>query len=239
MRSTSTLCCHITTRAAGELPDVVVTLPFLTLPLSVVIIFHVLGVHDHEDIRHMIVGTCKGLIEHATQNLIDNDAWSGMTEIELFEWIAKEGSREVTRERRYKYMEHIVSSEILPHMGLSRDAETCRRKAVYFGLMLRKLFLVYDGTIESDDRDHYCNKRLRHTAPLMHAQVSRVWGGWVEWGWEVGVGVEGGSVVCVSNVRARVAVSQDRYGRRVDGTPDEAALSQRAPHVQHDVAQAR
>jgi len=167
MRSTSTLCCHITTRAAGDLPDVVVTLPFLTLPLSIVIIFHVLGVHDHNDIRHMIVGTCKGLIEHATQNLIDNDSWSNMTEIELFEWIAKEGSREVTRERRYKYMEHIVSSEILPHMGLSRDAATCRRKAVYFGLMLRKLFLVYDGTIESDDRDHYCNKRLRHSAPLM------------------------------------------------------------------------
>jgi DNA-directed RNA polymerase II subunit RPB2 len=57
--------------------------------------------------------------------------------------------------------------EILPHIGLARDDTTNNRKALYFALMIRKLLLVYVGTHQCDDRDHYSNKRIDTAGSLM------------------------------------------------------------------------
>lgn len=167
MRSTSTICCYITKKMAGKLPEIHVTVPFLHVNIPVVVIFHVLGIRDHNAMRKMIVGDEKGLINKIVDNIFASDIWSHMSEADLFEWIAREGSREVTRERRYKYMEHIVSSELLPHMGLAKDEETNKKKAIYFGFILRRLILVHNGSIQPDDRDHYCNKRIDTAGNLM------------------------------------------------------------------------
>ena len=79
---------------------------------------------------------------------------------ELYEHIGKEGTRESTPERERRYLEHIVNSEVLPHMGLTQTEDVRRAKAFYLGYALRKLIGVYNGEIAADDRDHMSAKRV-------------------------------------------------------------------------------
>ena len=66
----------------------------------------------------------------------------------------------VTREKRRKYLEHIVNCECLPHQGLTDEPEVLRAKALYLGLMVRKMIRVHRGELPCDDRDHYSSKRV-------------------------------------------------------------------------------
>ena len=51
-------------------------------------------------------------------------------------------------------------SEVLPHQGLAGTPEVHRAKALYLGLMIRKLIRVYVGELQADDRDHFATKRV-------------------------------------------------------------------------------
>jgi hypothetical protein len=60
-------------------------------------------------------------------DMLNRETYVHTTEEALFEWIAKEGSKEVTRERRVKYMEHIVSS--VCESGLRLDVQKANTDA--------------------------------------------------------------------------------------------------------------
>ena len=78
----------------------------------------------------------------------------------LYFFLYRKGTREPTRERRQRYLDHIVNCEVLPHQGLTRSPEVLRLKALYLGLMVRKLVRVYVGELQCDDRDHFAAKRV-------------------------------------------------------------------------------
>jgi DNA-directed RNA polymerase II subunit RPB2 len=110
LRSTSTLYVHITAAQPGVMPEITVTLPFITTTISVPVVFYLLRTTTRNDIKQLILGNdCSGL-DMFVDDMLNKETYSYTTEEALFEWIAKEGSKEVTRDRRIKYMEHIVSS---------------------------------------------------------------------------------------------------------------------------------
>ena len=106
---------------------------------------------------------------------LDNGATVDMTLDELVEHVGREGTREPTREKRMRYLDHIITNELLPHMGLKQTPDINRAKAFYLGFMVRKLLRVYMGGLQCDDRDHYANKRIDTAGTLMSLLFRQVY----------------------------------------------------------------
>jgi DNA-directed RNA polymerase II subunit RPB2 len=64
------------------------------------------------------------------------------------------------RAHRIKAVQHIVTNEVFPHVGLDNSLVVRKRKAHYLGYVVRKLLLVSLTPSLADDRDHYANKRV-------------------------------------------------------------------------------
>jgi DNA-directed RNA polymerase II subunit RPB2 len=161
LRSTSSLYLYVTATKKGATPGLVAALPFVSVNLSVMALFRLLGVQSRQEAMSMILGDDVGNSAHnILASILDNDMTRDMDTDELYEHIGKEGTRESTPERRRRYLEHIVNSEVLPHMGLTQTEEVRRAKAFYLGYALRKLIGVYNGEIAADDRDHMSAKRV-------------------------------------------------------------------------------
>ena len=161
LRSTSTLYLYVTAAKRGAIPDIVAMLPFIqnvTVPLLA--LFRLLGVRSCDEAVMLVAGDARDDEVRMLRAILDRDQTAHMDKDSLCEWIGKEGTIEVTRERRQRYVDHIISHELLPHMGLSNDADVLRAKAAYLGVMVRKLMRVHAGEIEPDDRDNYAAKRV-------------------------------------------------------------------------------
>ena len=160
LRSTSSLYVYITNTKKGAIPEMVVTLPFVNMNVPVLALFRLLGVENRHDAMQVIVGDEEAKESPLLISILDNDYTADMSVESLYEYIGKEGTREVTKEKRQRYLDHIISCEVLPHQGLSRTPEILRAKALYLGLMVRKLMKVYTGDLQCDDRDHFAAKRV-------------------------------------------------------------------------------
>lgn len=187
MRSTSTLRVNVTTKKGGTPPIIMVTLPFLPMDVPLVAIFRLLGFSSHETIIKFIKGTTTlpedvephihAVLKHSCEDMTDN---------ELFEYVGKSGTKETTLDARRKYVTHLLANEFLPHLGLENTPEEKLKKALYLGIMVRRLMNTYchapigfkGNDVEAlnikgvDDRDHYANKRLQ-TAGTMIALLLR------------------------------------------------------------------
>ena len=160
MRSTSSLYLYITNAKKGATPEMVATLPFVTMYVPVLALFRLLGVPSRAAAMEVIVGDEVAPESRLLGSILDNDATVDMELEELMEYIGKEGTRESTKERRERYLHHIVNCEVLPHEGLAGTPGVLRAKALYLGLMIRKLVRVYTGELQCDDRDHFAAKRV-------------------------------------------------------------------------------
>ena len=162
LRSTSSMYVYITNGKKGCTPEMVVTLPFVWMQLPVMALFRFLGVETLEGAIEMIVGVTNDNTteRRLLRSIISHDATADMTTESLYEYVGREGTREVTKEKRQRYIDHIINCECLPHQGLVHTPEVLRAKALYLGLMVRKLIRVYRGELKCDDRDHYATKRI-------------------------------------------------------------------------------
>jgi DNA-directed RNA polymerase beta subunit len=160
LRSTSSLYVYITNAKLGATPEMVVELPFVKMFVPILALFKLLGVDSRHTAMEAIVGDAEAPESRLLCSILDNDSTADMTAEALYEWIGREGTREATRERRQRYLDHIVNCEVLPHQGLVRTPEVLRAKALYLGLMVRKLIRVYTGELQCDDRDHLATKRI-------------------------------------------------------------------------------
>ena len=172
LRSTSTLYIYITNTKHGATPEMVATLPFVNMQIPILALFRLLDVHTRKEVMELIIGTEEVRESSLLCSILDNDTTADMDAEALLEWIGKEGTKEVTKERRQKYLDHIVNCEILPHMGLFNTPDVLKEKSAYLGLMIRKLIKVYIGEIECDDRDNYSNKRV-DTSGMLFALLFR------------------------------------------------------------------
>ena len=175
MRSTSTLNIYITSTKKGAIPEMVVSLPFIEMHVPILALFRFLNVHTRDEVLELIVGDLDAEESRLLCGILDNDTTCDMSYDELFEWMGKEGTKEPTRERRVRYLEHIITNELLPHMGLSMQADVLRAKACYLGFMVRKLIATYTGQLQCDDRDHYANKRIDTAGMLMSLLFRQVY----------------------------------------------------------------
>lgn len=167
MRSTSTLYLYITNTKKGATPEMVASIPFIDMHIPILALFKLLGVHRRDEALQLIVGDLDAEESRLLCGILDNDTTADMSSEELLEWLGREGTKEPTRERRMKYLDHITTNEILPHMGLVNTPEVNRAKACYLGYMVRKLVAAYTNQIQCDDRDHYANKRVDTAGMLM------------------------------------------------------------------------
>lgn len=189
LRSTSSLYIFITNAKKGATPQMVVELPFVSMYVPVLALFRLLGIASRQEAMEAIVGDGKAEEGRLLASILDNDSTADMTAEDLFEYIGREGTRESTKERRQRYIEHIINCEVLPHQGLVATPEVMRAKALYLGLMIRKLVRVYVGELQCDDRDHLCTKRVdcagtqygllfrqvfRQVHKSLHMQLSRI-----------------------------------------------------------------
>lgn len=161
LRSTSSLYIYITNAKRGATPRMVAELPFVTMQVPVLALFRLLRVESRQEAMEAIVGD-GGLGDEGRllSAILDNDSTAGMDLDALYEYIGREGTRETTREKRERYIDHIINCEILPHQGLVPTPEVFRSKALYLGIMIRKLIRVYNGELQCDDRDHLSTKRV-------------------------------------------------------------------------------
>lgn len=167
MRSTSTLYLYITATKKGAIPEMVASLPFIDMHVPILAIFKLLGVKTRDEALELIVGDLYAEETRLLCGILDNDATADMTYDDILEWMGREGTKEPTKERRLRYLEHIITNELLPHMGLSITPDTLRSKACYLGFMVRKLIGTHTGQFQCDDRDHYANKRIDTAGVLM------------------------------------------------------------------------
>lgn len=63
---------------------------------------------------------------------------------------------------KLNYLENMILKEFLPHLG-----DNTIKKALYLGLMTRKLILNYLGYLNYDDRDSFLNKRIETPGILL------------------------------------------------------------------------
>ena len=160
LRSTSSLYVYITNAKKGSTPEMVVTLPFVSMYIPVLALFRLLGVGSREEAMEAIVGDHEASESRLLCSILDNDSTADMSAEALYEYIGREGTRETTKEKRQRYLDHIINCECLPHQGLTQTPEVLRAKALYLGIMLRKMIRVYTGELKCDDRDHYAAKRV-------------------------------------------------------------------------------
>lgn len=160
LRSTSSLYIYITNAKRGSIPSMLVELPFVTMHVPVLALFRLLGVETRQSVMEAIVGTEDATEYRILCSILDNDNTADMSVESLYDFIGREGTREVTREKRQRYLDHIINCEVLPHQGLTSSPDVLRSKALFLGIMIRKLIRVYTGDFQCDDRDHLSTKRV-------------------------------------------------------------------------------
>jgi DNA-directed RNA polymerase beta subunit len=187
MRSTSTVYIHVGSHQSTNNSsltmdsEIVVNLPFIKkekkfYPIPLIIIYRLLGVSSTDEMmRHILEHTTRRLpdqeMERLLRSILQNDLYN-MPHQELCDWLGREGTNETTKEKRVKYVEHILSNEFFPHIGLDRSPETIQNKVFYFSYCVYKLCSVYLGRRNPDDKDHNANKRVE-TAGVLYAMLLR------------------------------------------------------------------
>ena len=116
LRSTSSMYCYITHAKKGCFPEMVVSLPFLSIQLPIYTVFRLLGVTSRDEAVEMVAPAEEGGERRIVVTMMENDPMGEMSYEDLLEHIGREGTRDAKKERREKYLQHLVNCEVLPCM---------------------------------------------------------------------------------------------------------------------------
>lgn len=89
--------------------------------------------------------------------IIERDYSMMDTEEDALDYIGKLLKNLSTKDKRILFAKQLISTEMFPHMGI---VSTLKEKIVFFSMIIRKLILTCRGVRQTDDRDHYKNKRI-------------------------------------------------------------------------------
>lgn len=166
LRSTSTLYITALARRNAAVTSIAVQIPFVPSPLQLMDMFCMLGVSSVEDVRSMLLhdddsAELRALISGFLHQAPEASSYQQLlSRIDVQKW-KKPGQGSFSHEN------HILTNEVLPHIGLDGSAETRSRKAWFLAFSVRKMFRVIRGEVAFDDRDHYANKRVDTAGSLM------------------------------------------------------------------------
>lgn len=205
-RSTSTTFVTASQIGGKERVSINLNVPFVTrgtssIDIPVACIFKLLHVPLFEDQLKLVIPDPSTVDPRVLEILrfTLREPKSIMTREQIMVWLANEGTaqcKERSEVKRRAYIEHIFSSEFLPHLGVSgmslekleieeggrwggrmrqyrqefdaeKIAHECRMKALFVGMTVMRLVHVHLKLLPEDDRDEYSNKRLDAPGPLM------------------------------------------------------------------------
>lgn len=174
LRSTSTLYVLINDISNGDLPNIVVKLPFLKAALSPFAVFVLLGFTDVDEIIKLCACDDED-VEAIISLVVEYDPLVACNDADgILDVISKSVTTETTRsnrEAREKYLRHIIISELAPHMGVNDMASTMKNKAIFFGHILQRLISVALEKANVDDRDEFEAKRVDSAGALLSLLV--------------------------------------------------------------------
>ena len=173
LRSTSTLLMYCTAPVSG-FRNVVVELPFVKLHVGLPSLFKILGFADRDEVIDMVQVDADPLLVHAMRAIFDNDPQADWSRDEVLVWLGKEGTKEVTHEKRTKFLNHIISNELVPHMSLRMDDDGLRKKAIFVAHMAKRLLRAVHGVDRCDDRDDFQIKRIDSSGVLCSLQMRQL-----------------------------------------------------------------
>lgn len=173
MRSTSTLYIHCTQSSSACIPSLSATVPFITVQIPIAHLFVLLGCETLEDMLDYCVGAAHdggGVVSAETARLavaVIENSFDGLSVAAVQATVAKGCTRHKTAEGRARYMDHIITHEVLPHVGIDPTPDILHKKRLFLGLMVRRSATVLVGESAPDDRDTYANKRIDTAGMLM------------------------------------------------------------------------
>lgn len=88
-----------------------------------------------------------------------------MSKEEAFEYLGKRAGAGHAKQYQATRANQVINNFLLPHIGNSESDR--KKKAIYLGVMARKVLELDQVKREPDDKDHYSNKRLRLAGDLM------------------------------------------------------------------------
>lgn len=136
-------------------------LPFLDGPLPILYVFALLHV-SYDEVFEFILGDAHGVPDEVVQMV--HSITSARPALEsyddILDYVGREHTKETFKEKRDKYVEHVLASEVLPHQTLDKSRDARREKAMWLGMLLRKMCHVALGLQPADERDHYAHKRV-------------------------------------------------------------------------------
>ncbi|MFH0862281.1 MAG: DNA-directed RNA polymerase subunit B'' [Candidatus Altiarchaeota archaeon] len=107
-----------------------------------------------------------GLFENETQLEVKiNMELRQMSQEEAFDYLGKRAGAGHAKQYQATRANQVINNFLLPHIG-NTEADR-RNKAIYLGIMAKKVLELDLGIREEDDKDHYSNKRLRLSGDLM------------------------------------------------------------------------
>lgn len=160
----------LTTSKVGVFPDITCQLPFIEITLPLYAIFMLVGVDTkHDIIKHVFCDAASTQDCLLLSSILDCSERIYHSREEVIDWIGREGTRESTQKKRMRYLTHILTNEMLPHLGLNGSEEVTKLKALFLGRMVRRILRTYTNpqTHTCDDRDDYANKRIDSSGMLM------------------------------------------------------------------------
>jgi len=171
MRSTSTVYVHINDILSGQLPKVVCELPFLTTTLPVLAVFRLLGdegtAADISEAYFTNLDFDADVKSIATMTLSLQEDSTPRTYESTLDVVGKTGTKEVSKEKRDRYLQHIISSELFPHVSLNDDEESRKKKRFFLSLVFLKLVAVALKKEKTDDRDDLTARRVDAPGALL------------------------------------------------------------------------
>lgn len=150
-----------------------VQMPYLKEDIPLVIMFRALGIVTDKEIYEMILYDIDEAGSNYTNLLLPSveeaRAKGCTTQENALKYISRQLNLTFNKDFqgeddnvKLKYVKDILNRELLPHIGQNN-----RKKAFFLGHMTRKLMDTYFGVRPYDDRDHYSNKRVDLTGPLL------------------------------------------------------------------------
>ena len=147
---------------------VFVSMPGVPTEIPLIIVMRALGLESDKEIAEAVSP------ERTMQNELEDSFEKAMgfdTTHDAIMYIGNRVAHGQVEEYRRQKAESILDRNFLPHIG--RDIEKRKEKALFLGEMARRAIELKLGRRQSDDKDHFKNKRLKLAGPLL-ADMFRV-----------------------------------------------------------------
>ena len=101
---------------------------------------------------------------------------------DLILWVRTDGTKEKTPEKRRHVIQHMISNDILPHLGCGLDSLTLEKKRIFASIMAARAIaaFIYSETMKAvkenveDDRDNWRFKKVDTTGALIAILVRQL-----------------------------------------------------------------